>query len=132
MNKARSVLGLMGGVILILSSGAHSILGWKAMHEQLAQTNAPAELVTGLKIGWMFGGPVMLVLGILAIATFLKRYRGEAAPTLAPALIAAAYLGFAAWAAVETNFDPFFFMFLIPGVLLALASVQAPSPGTNP
>jgi hypothetical protein len=124
MNKTRSVLGLIGGAILILSSGAHSILGWKAMGEQLATTNAPVELVTGLKFGWMFGAPVMLVLGILAVVTFLKRYRGEPASTLAPALTAAAYLGFAAWAAVETNFDPFFFMFLIPGVLLALASTR--------
>ena len=122
MNKTRSVLGLIGGGILILSSGAHSILGWQAMREQLARTNAPAELVTGLKIGWMFGGPVMLVLGTLAVVTFLKRYRVEPASTLAPALTAAAYLGFAAWAAIETNFDPFFFMFLVPGILLALAS----------
>ena len=124
MNKTRSVLGLIGGAFLILSSGAHSILGWKAMREQLAQTNAPAELVTGLKFGWMFGGPAMLVFGILTILTFLKRYRGEAVSTLTPALIAAAYLGFAAWAAVETNFDPFFFLFLVPGVLLALASAR--------
>jgi len=124
MNKTRSVLGLVGGVILILSSGAHSILGWRAMSGELAKTNAPAELVTGLKCGWMFGGPVMLVFGILAIVTFATRYRGEAVSTLTPALIAACYLGFAAWAAVETNFDPFFFLFLIPGVLLALASTR--------
>jgi len=102
------------------------------MGDQLAQTNAPAELVTGLKIGWMFGGPMMLVLGILTIATFAKRYRGEAVSTLAPALTAVAYLGFAAWAAVETNFDPFFFMFLVPGILLALASAGGNAPGTNP
>lgn len=56
MNKTRSVLGLIGGAILILSSGAHSILGWRAMSGELAKTNAPAELVTGLKVGWMVGG----------------------------------------------------------------------------
>lgn len=122
MNKTRSVLGLVGGAILILSSGAHSILGWRAMSLELAKTNAPAELVTGLQVGWMFGGAVMLVLGVLTIATFLNRYRGEAVSTLAPALISVAYLAFGAWAAVQTNFDPFFFIFIIPGVLLALAS----------
>lgn len=56
----------------------------------------PRRPVTGLKVGWMFGGPMMLVLGIIAIATFLRRYRGEAVSTLAPPLTAAAYIGFAA------------------------------------
>jgi len=121
--KVKSVLGLLGGAFLILSAFAHSILGWKAMSDQLAQTNAPPELVQGLRMGWVFGGPVMLVFGILCIATFLKRFRGDAASAFAPALIATAYLGFGAWAAVMTGGDPFIFLFLVPGTLLAIASI---------
>jgi hypothetical protein len=64
----------------------------------------------------------MLVFGVLVLATFLKRWRGEAASTFAPALIAVAYLAFGSWALFESNFDPFFFTFIVPGVLLALAS----------
>jgi hypothetical protein len=109
--------------LLILSAGAHSILGWKAQSEALAKTNAPPDLVQGLQIGWIFGGAVMLVLGIICITTFLKRLRGEAASTFAPALIAIAYLGFGAWAAVITGGDPFVLLFVIPGVLLAIASI---------
>jgi len=75
--KTKSIIGLVAGALLILSAGAHSILGWKAMSEQLAQTNAPPDLVQGLRMGWMFGGPVMLVFGILSITTFLKRFRGD-------------------------------------------------------
>ena len=121
--KFKSVLGLIGGAILILSAFAHSVLGWKAMSERLAQTNAPADLVQGLQIGWIFGGPVMIVFGLLSITTFLKRFRGEHAPTLAPVLISIAYLGFAAWAAVITGGDPFFMIFVVPAVLLAIASI---------
>lgn len=121
--KTKAVLGIIAGVILILSAGAHSILGWKAMNDQLAQTNAPAELVQGLQVGWIFGGVVMLVFGTLCINTFLKRFRGEAISTFAPVLIAIAYLGFAAWAAVLTGGDPFFMIFVIPAVLLAIASI---------
>jgi hypothetical protein len=121
--KTKSVIGLVAGVMLILSAGAHTILGWKAMSEQLAQTNAPPHLVMGLRMGWTFGGPVMIVFGILCISTFLRRFRGEAARTLAPILIAIAYIGFAAWAAIETGGDPFFMLFLVPGVLLAIASI---------
>ena len=121
--KIKSVLGLVAGAFLILSAGAHSILGWKAMGEQLAQTNAPPDLVQGLRMGWLFGGPVMLVFGILCIATFLKRFRGERAPTFAPVLISIAYIAFAAFAAISTSGDPFFMLFLVPGVLLAIASI---------
>jgi hypothetical protein len=121
--RIKSGLGLLAGAMLILSAGAHTILGWKAMSEQLAQTNAPPDLVMGLRMGWTFGGPVMLVFGILCISTFLRRFRGDAAPTLAPILISIAYIGFATWAAIETGGDPFFMLFLVPGVLLAIASI---------
>jgi hypothetical protein len=121
--KAKSVLGLVGGAFLILSAFAHSLLGWKAMSEQLAMTNAPPDLVEGLRMGWVFGGPVMLVFGILSISVFFKRFRGQPASTFAPALIAVAYLGFAAWARVVTGGDPFIVLFLVPGALLAIASI---------
>jgi hypothetical protein len=121
--KVKAVLGLIAGAILILSAGAHSFMGWQAMRAALAQTNAPAELVQGLQVGWMFGGPVMIVFGILCIHTFLKRFRGQPASTFAPVLISVAYLGFGAWAAMLTHGDPFFVVFVLPGVLLAAASI---------
>ncbi|HUQ88583.1 MAG TPA: hypothetical protein VM096_13555 [Vicinamibacterales bacterium] len=121
--KIKSVLGVIAGAILILSAFAHSIAGWAAMREQLAKTNAPPDLVQGLQIGWMFGGPVMVVFGILCISTFLKRLRGQPASTFAPVLIAMAYLAFGVWAAVTTGGDPFFMVFIVPAVLLAIASM---------
>ena len=122
MSKLRSVLGLLAGAILVLSSGAHTFLGWQALGAELAKTKAPAELVTGLEIGWRWGGVAILVFGIIVVATFLKRYRGEPASTFAPALVSVAYIAFGAWALVHSNYDPFFFIFIVPGVLLALAS----------
>jgi uncharacterized iron-regulated membrane protein len=121
--KIKSILGLVAGALLILSAGAHSILGWQAMSDRLAQTNAPADLVTGLRIGWMFGGVAMIVFGILCTTTFWKRFRGEAASPSVPAWIASAYLAFAAFAVAATGADPFFLLFLVPGVLLAIASI---------
>lgn len=122
MSKLRNVLGLIAGAILVLSSGAHTFLGWQALGAELARTNAPADLVTGLEIGWRWGGAAMLVFGIVVIATFFKRYRGEPASTFGAALVAVAYIAFGAWALVHSNYDPFFFIFIVPGVLLALAS----------
>ena len=122
MSKLRNILGLIAGVILVLSSGAHTFMGWQALGAELAKTNTPAELVTGLEIGWKWGGAAMLVFGVIVTAIFLKRYRGESVPTFGPALVSVAYIGFGAWALVHSNFDPFFFIFIVPGVLLALAS----------
>ncbi len=123
MTKFRAVLGIVAGALLLLSAGAHAMLGWKAMNDQLAQTNAPADLVLGLRLGWTWGAVPMVVFGILAITTFLARFRGTPASVFATRLIAAGYLAFGAWAAVTTSGDPFFMLFVVPGLLLAIASI---------
>ena len=121
--KLKSILGLIAAAFLILSAVAHSVLGWRAMSEQLVRTNAPADLVIGLRMGWTWGGGPMLVFGILCIRTFLARFRGQAVSTFTPGLIATLDLAFGVWAAVVTGGDPFFLLFVIPGTLLAIASL---------
>ncbi len=121
--KPKGVLGLIGGAILLLSAGAHSVLGWQAMSGELAKTNAPADLVQGLQVGWIFGGFVMVVLGAICINTFSKRFRGQPTSTFGPAIISVGYLAFGAWAAITTGGDPFFMIFVVPAVLLAIASI---------
>jgi len=64
----------------------------------------------------------MLVFGVIITAVFLKRLRGEPVPTTGPALVSVAYIALGAWALMHSNYDPFFFIDIIPGVLLALAS----------
>ena len=46
--------------------------------------------------------------------SFVQRIRGKDH---------AAYLAFGGWAAVVTGGDPFFVIFIVPGVLLAIASI---------
>src|SRR4051812_22916820 len=118
--KTKAVFGLIAAAILLLSAGAHTILGWQAMSDRLAQTNAPADLIQGLRVGWMYGGPCMIVFALISFNVFSKRFRGEAVSTFAPLVIAIAYLAFAAWAAVATGFDPFFMIFVVPAVLLLI------------
>ncbi len=121
MAKARAALGLVAGGMLLLSSGAHTLLGWPSQAGELAKTTTPAELATGLEIGWKWGGVAMLAFGIMVVATFMKRLRGERVWMLPAALIAVSYLAFGAWALYRSNFDPFFFVFVVPGALLAIA-----------
>jgi TRAP-type C4-dicarboxylate transport system permease small subunit len=119
--KWRAAVGLVASLILILSSGAHAILGWKALSAQLAATTAPADLVRGLRIGWQFGGFAMLAFGIIAATIFLRRLRGEAASTLPTIVIGVCYVLFGAWALFVSR-DPFFLIMLVPGALLLVAS----------
>jgi hypothetical protein len=121
MAKTRTVLGLLAGGVLVLSSCAHTLFGWPSQAAELAKTNTPAELATGLEIGWKWGGAAILVFGIIVIATFLKRQRGERVWMLPAALVAVSYLAFGSWALYRSNFDPFFFVFVVPGALLAIA-----------
>ena len=65
MPRLRNALVISASVILIGSSGAHSLLGWPSLRAKLVSANASAELVQGLAMGWHFAGLSMLVLGIL-------------------------------------------------------------------
>jgi hypothetical protein len=121
MRQFQNLLGLLAGAMLVLSSAAHSFLGWKQMQGALAATNAPPDLVQGLRIGWLFGGVAILTFGCVALAVFGNAFRGAAVSRLPTLLIALAYLAFGIWALV-TSSDPFFYIFIVPGALLALAS----------
>lgn len=127
MRQFQSVLGLLSGAILVLSSAAHSLLGWKQMQTSLAAVNAPADLVRGLEIGWLFGGVAILTFGCIALAVFGSRLRGRPVSLLPTGIIALAYLAYGIWALV-TSGDPFFYIFIVPGAMLAIASVPSRGP----
>ena len=38
MSTPRNILGLIAGVILVLSSGPHTFMGWQALGAELAKT----------------------------------------------------------------------------------------------
>jgi hypothetical protein len=121
MRRLRAVLGLVAGGILVLSSLAHSFLGWSQLRGSLEGLQAPADLVRSLQIGWQFGGVAIFTFGCIALAVFARALRGHPVSLVPTALIALAYVAFGLWAlAVSKN--PFFLIFIVPGSLLALAS----------
>ena len=125
MSRTRKVSGIVAGVLLVLSAGAHSLLGGAALRAELVAANVPGDLLRGVMIGWHFGGVAMLAFGGIVLHTFLRR-RETAPASLVPArIVAATYLLFGAGALVLTGFDPFFLVFVVPGLLLALASYGA-------
>src|SRR5215210_8749447 len=67
MPRLRNLLVIAASVLLIASSGAHSLLGWPALRAKLDAASVPADLVQGLAMGWHFAGLAMLVLGIVTL-----------------------------------------------------------------
>ena len=123
MKRARLILGIVAGVMLLASSVAHTWLGWKSLAEQLARTNVSPALQSGLHIGWAFGGTAMVILGVIVIATFVGRLRGSKPPLLPVAVIAVVYMAFGAWAIAASGGDLFFLgVFVIPGAMLGIAA----------
>ena len=122
MAGIRNILGLVAGVILVISSAAHSLLGWKALREELAVAQVPPDLVVGLKIGWQLGAVAILAMGVIVLSLFAKRHSGKSVSIFPVTVIAIAYLGFGAWAFLASGFNPFFFIFIAPGTLMAFAA----------
>jgi hypothetical protein len=118
MGRPRSSLGIFVGAILVASSVAHSVFGWPQLTARLVATQAPADLITGLKIGWHFAGMAMFTFGAIVIWTF-HNYLMSRAVSLRPAqVIGLVYLAFGLWALAVSRFDPFFFIFIVPGLTL--------------
>jgi len=123
MQRIRPILGLIAGALMIVSSFAHSVLGWKALSEQLRVSQAPADLVQALGLGWTFGGVAMLAFGLIVVASFRRQLRQDPVSTTPAHVIGAAYVAFGAGALWVTAFDPFFLIFLVPGLLVLVASL---------
>lgn len=127
MPRLPRALTLVAAAIVILSSGAHSLLGWPGLRSQLAAANAPAALVDGLAMGWHFGGLMMLVIGVVVLWLVKVARDGTTSVSLPLFVIGIAYELFAIGCAVLLGFDPFLFIFLVPGALLSCAAAMLTS-----
>lgn len=125
MSRRRTVVGIVAAAFMLLSSGAHSLLGWPVMRARLVAAGAPADLTLGLGVGWVFGGVCMLTFSLILLWTFRRAWRGLDVSLVPVRLIAAAYAAFGIGAMVASGGNPFYFVFIVPGLLLFVAS-----PGT--
>jgi ADP-ribose pyrophosphatase YjhB (NUDIX family) len=121
LSHTRSILGIVAGVLMIASSAAHSLLGWPSLRASLAQAGAPDDLAQGLAVGWHWGGAAMVAFACIVLWTFLRRLQGDAVSLVPPGIVSALYLAFGA-AAIAITGDAFFLVFIVPGLLLAIAS----------
>ena len=130
MIRLRIILGFIAGGIFAASSAAHSLLGWPQLNAALTKAQAPASLITTLAIGWHFAGVAMLTFGCIVFSLFLHLHQRRPV-SLRPALIIGlAYVVYGAWAYVASGLNPFFFIFITPGLML-LVAVWPPTEGST-
>lgn len=121
MSRTRTILGIVAGVLMLASSAAHSMLGWPSIRAKLAESRAPDDLVQGLAVGWHFGGAAMVAFACIVLWTFLRRMQGDGVSLVPAGIVAFLYLAFGAGALAVTG-DPFFLVFIVPGLMLAAAA----------
>ena len=122
MNRLRNSIVIAASVLLIASSGAHSLLGWPALRAKLDAAGVPADLAQGLGMGWHFAGVAMLVLGVLTLWLLRVESQGGVSVRLPLFVIGGAYELFGLGCLVLLGWDPFLLTFLIPGALLSAAA----------
>lgn len=112
---------LVVGILLVSSAAAHGFLGWPAMRDGLAEAQASEELTQAIGIGWLYGSAAMLAFGVLILQAWWWARTGKPGAAAVAGWISLLYLGFGGWAYVTSSFNPHFFAFIVPGVLLAVA-----------
>ena len=123
MRRFRSMLGWVAGSTMILSSATHSLLGWKLLKAALQKVHADHELISTLALGWHFGGAAMLAFGFIVVALFTHRLKGSTVSLRPAIVIGTTYVVYGVWALTVSRFDPFFLVFLVPGLMVLFASV---------
>ena len=122
MRRVKTILGMTAGALMIASSGAHSLFGWKALRAELERAKAPDDLILALALGWQFAGTAMLVFGCIVMELFFLRLRGKAVTLWPAGFIGVAYVAFGTIALIMSHFDPFFAVFIVPGILLIIGA----------
>ena len=65
LRNVRKAIGILAGVLLVLSALAHAFLGWPAMLAGLTEAGAGDDLTGALAVGWYFGSMAMFVFGLM-------------------------------------------------------------------
>lgn len=92
------------------------------MRAQLTSAGASPDLIAGLSVGWNFGGVAILLFGVLALWLFGKALRGRPVSLEPLVLVGLVYAAFGVWALTVGGMNPFFLIFIVPGLLLAGAA----------
>lgn len=114
----KRLLVLLIGLLFVLSSGAHGILGWRMVHQALLDARTPVDVIDTVRLGWHFGSVAMAAFGVIVLLAW-NTMRGGGRPLLPATVVSAAYVLFGVGATIASGFSlHFVFLFALPGLIL--------------
>lgn len=130
--KVATVLIVLGGLLMLLSSLAHAFQGWPAMEEGLAPHPVDAEIAASLAVGWIWGSACMAGLGALTLACLPGVRRGERSARVATAVAGLTWALFGAGALYWRWPNTHFLAFVLVGGLVLAGVASQPRGGGRP
>ena len=118
--RGRGILGLISGLLLVLSSLAHAFLGFPPLRTQLTASAAAEDVVGALAIGWYFGSAAMATFGLIVLTSGANALKGKPSGLAAVRWIALAYALFGLAAFFADGMNPHFLGFIVIGLLLGV------------
>jgi succinate dehydrogenase hydrophobic anchor subunit len=61
----RNIVVIVVGILMLLASFAHGLLGWPAVRAELVNEHASPDLISSLAAGWLWGTACMLTFGAI-------------------------------------------------------------------
>ena len=114
----KRILVLLVGLLFVLSSGAHGLLGWKLVHQALLDARTPVDVIDTVRLGWHFGSVAMAAFGVIVLLAW-NVMRGGGRPLLPATVVSITYILFGAAATIASGFSlHFVFLFVLPGIIL--------------
>jgi hypothetical protein len=121
----RNISIIVAGVLMLLASFAHGLLGWPAVRAELVNEHASLDLISGLAAGWLWGTACMLTFGAIVTISGVQMRRGNYSGEFAVRAIAVCFLAFGMLAFVLEGFEPHFLIFVVLGLLAAASFLGA-------
>lgn len=133
-----AVVGLVAGVVILLSAAAHARSGWDTyaalVRDPETAANVERDVVGGLYAGWIWGSFAMAAFGCIVLRQAWCGWRRRAVDRAVVAAISLAFGGFGTWAYALRG-QPHFLAFLVTGGLVAVLLLCKPisphSPATH-
>lgn len=120
----RNIVVIVAGILMVLASLAHGLLGWPAVRAELVNERASPDLISGLAAGWLWGSACMLTSGAIVASSGIQMRRCSNSGTLAVRAISVCFLVFGALAFVLQGFERHFLIFVLMGLLAAASFLR--------
>lgn len=121
--KTRAWAQMTGGIVLLLSGVAHGF-GWLQLRLELGAATVPADVTGALAAGWYFGSVAMLAFGLIVVNQAWRRLHGEVVSRWPSLVIGVSYLVYGLAAFVARDFNPFFLLFIVTGLLVGMPALS--------